>query len=268
MDYIQATVLAVIEGITEFLPISSTGHMVITSSFMGIAKNDFTKLFEIVIQLAAILSVVVIYWRKFFDFTRVQFYMKLIVAVIPALIIGGLFKKHIEAMLETPIFIAVILLAGGIVLLFVDQWFTQPRITDENEINPKKAFTIGCYQTLAVIFPGLSRSAATIIGGMQQGLNRKTAAEFSFFLAVPTMMAATVKSIYDVYKDSPEVLSTSNLGLLAVGNIVAFIVAYASIKFFIGFLTKNGFKLFGYYRIVLGIALLVIHFFIHPLSTN
>jgi undecaprenyl-diphosphatase len=194
--------------------------------------------------------------------------MKLIVAVIPALIIGGLFKKHIEAMLETPIFIAVILLAGGIVLLFVDQWFTQPRITDENEINPKKAFTIGCYQTLAVIFPGLSRSAATIIGGMQQGLNRKTAAEFSFFLAVPTMMAATVKSIYDVYKDSPEVLSTSNLGLLAVGNIVAFIVAYASIKFFIGFLTKNGFKLFGYYRIVLGIALLVIHFFIHPLSAN
>ncbi|RKR10664.1 undecaprenyl-diphosphatase [Flavobacterium sp. 90] len=268
MNTLQAIILAIIEGITEFLPVSSTGHMVIASSFMGIAKDDFTKLFEIVIQLAAILSVVVIYWKKFFDFSRIQFYIKLIIAVIPALIIGGLFKKHIEAMLETPIFIAVILLLGGIILIFVDKWFTNPTINDDVEISNKKAFLIGCYQTLAVIFPGLSRSAATIIGGMQQGLTRKTAAEFSFFLAVPTMMAATVKSIYDVYKDSPEVLSTDNLGILAIGNIVAFIVAYASIKFFIGFLTKNGFKFFGYYRIILGIALLIIHFFIHPLSVN
>lgn len=264
MDYFQAVILAIIEGITEFLPISSTGHMVLVSSFMGIAKDDFTKLFEIVIQFAAILSVVVIYWRKFFDFTRIQFYIKLIVAVIPALIIGGLFKKHIEAMLETPIVIAIIMLVGGIILLFVDQWFKKPTIADENEISNKKAFIIGCYQTLAVIFPGLSRSAATIIGGMQQGLTRKTAAEFSFFLAVPTMMAATVKSIYDVHKDSPEILSTSNLGILAVGNIIAFLVAYASIKFFISFLTKNGFKLFGYYRITLGVAILVINYF-HPL---
>lgn len=268
MSILQAIILAIIEGITEFLPVSSTGHMVIASSFMGIAKDDFTKLFEIVIQLAAILSVVVIYWKKFFDFSRIQFYIKLIIAVIPALIIGGLFKKHIEAMLETPIFIAIILLLGGIILIFVDKWFTNPSINDDAEISNKKAFLIGCYQTLAVIFPGLSRSAATIIGGMQQGLTRKTAAEFSFFLAVPTMMAATVKSIYDVYKDSPEVLSTDNLGILAIGNIVAFIVAYASIKFFIGFLTKNGFKFFGYYRIVLGIALLIIHFFIHPLSVS
>ena len=264
MDYFQAVILAIIEGITEFLPISSTGHMVLVSSFMGIAKDDFTKLFEIVIQFAAILSVVVIYWRKFFDFTRIQFYIKLIVAVIPALIIGGLFKKHIEAMLETPIVIAIIMLVGGIILLFVDQWFKKPTIDDENEISNKKALIIGFYQTLAVIFPGLSRSAATIIGGMQQGLTRKTAAEFSFFLAVPTMMAATVKSIYDVHKDSPEVLSTGNLGILAVGNIIAFLVAYASIKFFISFLTKNGFKLFGYYRITLGVAILVINYF-HPL---
>jgi undecaprenyl-diphosphatase len=268
MNILQAIILAIIEGITEFLPVSSTGHMVIASSFMGIAKDDFTKLFEIVIQLAAILSVVVIYWKKFFDFSRIQFYIKLIIAVIPALIIGGLFKKHIEAMLETPVFIAVILLLGGVILIFVDKWFTNPTINDDVEISNKKAFLIGCYQTLAVIFPGLSRSAATIIGGMQQGLTRKTAAEFSFFLAVPTMMAATVKSIYDVYKDSPEVLSTDNLGILAIGNIVAFIVAYASIKFFIGFLTKNGFKFFGYYRIILGIALLIIHFFIHPLSVS
>lgn len=268
MNIIQAIILAIIEGVTEFLPISSTGHMVIASSFMGIAKDDFTKLFEIVIQLAAILSVVVIYWRKFFNFTKIQFYIKLIVAVIPALIIGGLLKKHIEAMLETPIVIAVVLLGGGIILLFVDKWFTNTRIVEESEITNKKALTIGFYQTLAVIFPGLSRSAATIIGGMQQGLTRKLAAEFSFFLAVPTMLAATVKSIYDVYKDTPEVFNTNNIGILAIGNVVAFIVAFASIKFLIGFLTKNGFKIFGYYRIALGLVLLFIHFFIHPLSVN
>lgn len=268
MNYLQAIFLAVIEGLTEFLPISSTGHMVIASSFMGIAEDDFTKLFEIVIQLAAILSVVVIYWRKFFDFTRISFYMKLIIAVIPALFIGALLKKHIDAMLETPIVVAVILFLGGFVLLFVDKWFQNSTITDETEINNKKAFTIGAFQTLAVLFPGLSRSAATIIGGMQQGLTRKVAAEFSFFLAVPTMLAATIKSLYDVYKETPEVLNTDNLGILAVGNIVSFLVAYAAIKFFIGFLTKNGFKLFGYYRIILGVLLLVIHFFIHPLSVK
>jgi undecaprenyl-diphosphatase len=268
MNTFQAIILAIIEGITEFLPISSTGHMVIASSFMGIAKDDFTKLFEIVIQLAAILSVVVIYWKKFFDFTKIQFYLKLIIAVIPALIIGGLLKKHIEKILETPIFIAIVLLVGGILLLFVDKWFKNATIIEEPEINNKKAITIGFYQTLAIIFPGLSRSAATIIGGMQQGLNRKLAAEFSFFLAVPTMLAATLKSIYDVYKDAPEVLNTNNLGILALGNIIAFIVAYASIKFFIGFLTKNGFKMFGYYRIILGSLLLIIHFFIHPLTVN
>lgn len=268
MDYFQAILLAIIEGLTEFLPISSTGHMVIASSFMGIAKDDFTKLFEIVIQLAAILSVVVIYWKKFFDFSRISFYIKLFIAVIPALVIGALLKKHIDAMLETPIIVAVVLLFGGFILLFVDKWFQKATISDESEINNKTAFTIGAFQTLAVIFPGLSRSAATIIGGMQQGLTRRTAAEFSFFLAVPTMLAATVKSIYDVYKETPEVLNTDNLGILAVGNIVSFIVAYAAIKFFIEFLTKNGFKLFGYYRIILGILLLLIHFFIHPLSID
>ncbi|MEO8515810.1 MAG: undecaprenyl-diphosphate phosphatase, partial [Flavobacterium sp.] len=268
MSIIQAIILAIIEGLTEFLPISSTGHMVIASSFMGIAKDDFTKLFEIVIQLAAILSVVVIYWKKFFNFTKIQFFIKLIIAVIPALIVGGLFKKHIEAMLETPIVIAVVLLGGGFILLFVDKWFTGSTIVDENQITNKKAFTIGCYQTLAIIFPGLSRSAATIIGGMQQGLTRKVAAEFSFFLAVPTMLAATIKSIYDVYKDTPEVFNTNNINVLVIGNIVAFIVAFASIKFLIGFLTKHGFRIFGYYRIALGLVLLFIHFFIHPLSVS
>ncbi|AWA28998.1 undecaprenyl-diphosphate phosphatase [Flavobacterium magnum] len=266
MDYIQAILLAIIEGITEFLPISSTGHMVVFSSFMGIEKDDFTKLFEIVIQLAAILSVVAIYWRKFFDFKRPGFYVKLMIAVIPALFIGGLFKKHIEKMMETPVVIAIMLLIGGIVLLFVDKWFPNPKITDETQISNKKALTIGFYQTLAVVFPGTSRSAATIIGGMEQKLDRKTAAEFSFFLAVPTMFAATVKSIYDVWKNSPEVLNTDNLGLLAVGNVVAFIVSYASIKFLINYLTKNGFRIFGYYRIALGIILLSIYYFESPAS--
>ncbi|WP_298156489.1 undecaprenyl-diphosphate phosphatase [Flavobacterium sp.] len=261
MDYIQAVFLAVIEGITEFLPVSSTGHMVIFSSFMGIEKDEFTKLFEIVIQLAAILSVVVIYWRKFFDFKRLGFYVKLMIAVIPALVIGGLFKKHIEKMMETPVVIAMMLVIGGVLLLFVDKWFTNPKITDETQITNKKALTIGFYQTLAIVFPGMSRSASTIIGGMEQKLDRKTAAEFSFFLAVPTMLAATVKSIFDVYKHSPEVLNTGNMGILAVGNIVAFIVSYASIKFLISYLTKNGFRIFGYYRILIGLIILSIYFF-------
>lgn len=265
MDYIQAILLAVIEGITEFLPVSSTGHMVILSSFMGIEKDDFTKLFEIVIQLAAILSVVVIYWRKFFDFKRLGFYIKLMIAVIPALVIGAIFKPHIEKMMETPVVIAMMLVIGGVVLIFVDKWFKNPRITDESQIDNKKALAVGFYQTLAIVFPGLSRSAATIIGGMEQKLDRRTAAEFSFFLAVPTMLAATVKSIYDVYKDSPEVLNTDNLGILAVGNIIAFIVSYASIKFLISYLTKNGFKIFGYYRIALGLILLAIYYF-EPVS--
>ncbi|AWI24805.1 undecaprenyl-diphosphate phosphatase [Flavobacterium pallidum] len=266
MDYIQAILLAIIEGVTEFLPVSSTGHMVIFSSFMGIEKDDFTKLFEIVIQLAAILSVVAIYWRKFFDFKRLGFYVKLMIAVIPALFIGGLFKKHIEKMMETPVVISLMLLIGGIVLIFVDKWFPNPKITDEAQITNKKALTIGFYQTLAVVFPGTSRSAATIIGGMEQKLDRRTAAEFSFFLAVPTMLAATVKSIYDVWKNSPEILNTDNLGILAVGNIIAFLVSYASIKFLINYLTKNGFKVFGYYRIALGIILLAIYYFESPVA--
>ena len=260
MSLIESIIIAIVEGLTEFLPVSSTGHMVIVSSIMGIDADTFTKLFEIVIQLAAILSVVVLYWKKFFDFKRISFYIKLIIAVIPALIVGGLLKKHIDKMLESPVPIAVILLLGGVVLLFVDNWFKKPVIEKEENISNKNAFVIGCFQVLSVLFPGLSRSAATIIGGMQQKLTRKLAAEFSFFLAVPTMMAATVKSLWDVYKDSPEVLNTNNLSTLLVGSLVAFIVALVSIKFLIGFLQKHGFKLFGYYRIVLGILLLILFY--------
>jgi undecaprenyl-diphosphatase len=258
MDLFRAIVLAIIEGITEFLPVSSTGHMALTSAIMGINKEPFTKLYEIVIQFGAILSVVVLYWKKFFDFRKFSFYIKLMVAIIPALVFGALFKDHIEAVLEKPMVIALVLLVGGILLLFVDRWFNKPVIFRDDEITNKHAFIIGLYQVLAIIFPGLSRSAATIIGGMQQKLSRPLAAEFSFYLAVPTMLAATVKSLYDVYKETPEVLSTGNLNTLLIGSITAFIVAILAIRFFISFLQQHGFRLFGWYRIIIGIILLTL----------
>jgi len=259
MSTLHAIIIAIIEGITEFLPISSTGHMAIASAIMG-DSGAFTSLFEIVIQFGAILSVVVLYWRKFFDFKKLSFYIKLVIAIIPALIFGALFKKHIDAMLEKPMIIAAIMLAGGIVLLFVDKWFQRPIIDKEENISNKNAFIIGCYQVLSILFPGLSRSAATIIGGMQQKLTRRLAAEFSFFLAVPTMMAATVKSLWDMYKEQPEVLNTDNLNILLLGSAIAFVVAALAIKFFISYLQKHGFRLFGWYRIIVGIALIILFY--------
>ena len=257
MNTIQAIIIAIIEGITEFLPISSTGHMAITSAFMGIHTDPFTKLFEIVIQFGAILSVVVLYWKKFLNFKRFSFYIKLVIAIIPALVFGALLKSHIESILEKPFVIAMVLLLGGVVLLFVDKWFVNPKVLREEDITNKQAFVIGGYQVLSIMFPGLSRSAATIIGGMQQKLSRDAAAEFSFFLAVPTMLAATVKSLYDIYKESPEVLNAEHVNILLLGSLIAFIVAILAIKFFISFLQKNGFRMFGIYRIVLGIVLLI-----------
>jgi undecaprenyl-diphosphatase len=259
MDILHAIIIAIIEGLTEFLPISSTGHMAIASAILK-DKGDFVVLYEVVIQFGAILSVVVLYWRKFFDFKKLSFYIKLLVAIIPALAFGALFKKHIEALLEKPIIIAVILVLGGILLLFVDKWFNKPQIDKEEQVTNKHAFIIGLYQVLAIIFPGLSRSAATIVGGMQQKLTRRLAAEFSFFLAVPTMMAATVKSIYDIYKEKPHVLNTDNLNVLLIGSAVAFIVAILAIRFFIGFLQKHGFRMFGWYRIIVGIALIILFY--------
>jgi undecaprenyl-diphosphatase len=256
MDLFHAVILAIIEGLTEFLPVSSTGHMAIASAFFHIENDAFTKLFEVVIQLGAILSVVVLYWKKFFDFKKISFYVKLFIAIIPALFVGALFKKHIDNVLENPLFISIVLLTGGIILMFVDNWFKEGEIKTEEEITPKKAFLIGLYQVLAVIFPGLSRSAATIIGGMQLKLTRSLAAEFSFFLAVPTMMAATVKSIYDIWKEEPAVLNTEGIQYLVIGSVIAFIVALIAIKFFIGFLQKYGFRWFGVYRILLGTVLI------------
>lgn len=263
MDFLQALVLAVIEGITEFLPVSSTGHMIIASSFFGIATDDFTKLFTIVIQLGAILSVVVLYFKRFFQ--TLDFYFKLLVAFIPAVVFGLLFSKKIDALLENPVTVAVSLLIGGIILLKVDDWFSHSHDTEiASEITYSQALKIGLFQCLAMI-PGVSRSGASIVGGMSQKLSRTVAAEFSFFLAVPTMLGATVKKCYDYYKDG-YVLSDDQVNLLIIGNVVAFVVAMLAIKSFIGYLSKNGFRMFGYYRIIVGVALLLIHFLIHPLS--
>ena len=259
MNTFQAVVLAIIEGITEFLPVSSTGHMIIASSFFGIAHDDFTKLFTIVIQLGAILSVVVLYFKRFFQ--TLDFYFKLLIAFIPAVVFGLLFSKKIDALLENPVTVAISLLIGGIILLKVDDWFGNGERT---EITYAQAFKVGLFQCLAMV-PGVSRSGASIVGGMSQRLSRTTAAEFSFFLAVPTMLGATVKKCYDYHKDG-FILTHDQINYLIIGNIVAFVVALLAIKSFIGFLSKNGFKVFGYYRIVVGVALLLIHFFIHPLT--
>ncbi|WP_316818836.1 undecaprenyl-diphosphate phosphatase [Pedobacter nyackensis] len=256
MDYLQAFILAVIEGLTEFLPVSSTGHMVIASSFMGIGKDEFVKLFEVAIQLGAILAVVVLYWKKFFDFSKWQFYLKLIIAVIPALFFGFLLNDFIDETLGNPLFIAVVLLLGGFVLLFIDKLFKNQTIAKEQDISNISAFKIGCFQVLAVVFPGLSRSAATIIGGMQQKLTRHAAAEFSFFLAVPTMCAATG---YKLLKGA-HLLNAENVKLLLFGNVVAFIVAIIAIKSFIGFLSKHGFRIFGWYRIIIGVVLIALYY--------
>jgi len=258
MSLFHAIIIAIVEGITEFLPISSTGHMIIVSSLLGIGKNDFTKLFEVAIQLGAILSVVVLYWKKFFVRNPWVFYAKLIVAVIPALALGALFSDKIDELLESPLTVAITMLAGGVVLLFIDALFTRPSVDTDDKIGFGKAFIIGIWQCLAMI-PGTSRSAASIIGGMQQKLTRSLAAEFSFFLAVPTMAAATGYKLLKTFKDNPEILKDSNnLIALAVGNIVAFVVAMLAIRFFIGYLQKYGFKLFGWYRVIGGAVLLAL----------
>src|ERR1043165_621112 len=254
MTWIKAIIIAVVEGITEFLPISSTGHMIITSSIMGIEKNDFVKLYEVCIQLGAILSVVVLYWRKFFDFSRLNFYLKLIIAFIAAAIFGALFAKKIDALLESPMTVAWAFIIGGIVLLFIDKVFNRLSIDRMEDVSFPKSFFIGCFQVLAMI-PGVSRSAATIVGGMQQKLTRRLAAEFSFFLAVPTMMAATAKKLWD-FKKGGYHFEAQQLPMLLVGNVIAFIVAKVAIRTFIQYLQRHDFKVFGVYRIIAGLAIL------------
>ena len=288
MDIFQSIILGIIEGLTEFLPISSTAHMKFANPLLGVSHTPFNDMFEVVIQLAAILAVVVLYYKKFFDFKRIKFYLKLVIAVIPALVVGFLLKKYIGGALSNLTFIACVMVGGGIILLFIDKAFKNPTIDTEDKIDNKKAFTIGCFQVLSIVFPGLSRSAATIIGGMTQKLTRGLAAEFSFFLAVPTMLAASIKSFYDACKDNylvsnglteaqaksmdihtKDILGGTNLGSLfthdntvsfIAGCVVSFIVALIAIKFFIGFVKKYGFRFWGFYRIVVGAIMLALIF--------
>ena len=262
MDLLQAIIIAIIEGITEYLPVSSTGHMIFASSYFGIEKEEFVKLFQVSIQFGAILAVVVLYWKKFFDFSKLQFFIKLACAVVPALVLGKLFDDKIEVILEHPTPIAIVLIIGGIILLFVDRFFKNPTIYKEEDITIKKAVAIGFWQCLAMM-PGTSRSAASIIGGMQQGLTRQAAAEFSFFLAVPTMLAVTCYSVflktYDKsgLKGFELILKTEdNTKMFIIGNLVAFVVAILAIKFFIEIIKKHGFKPWGWYRIIAGVLLL------------
>ncbi|MBP7184133.1 MAG: undecaprenyl-diphosphatase UppP [Saprospiraceae bacterium] len=254
MNTIEAVILAIIEGITEFLPVSSTGHMIIASSVMGIAEDNFTKMFTVAIQFGAILSVFFIYWKRFF--VSFEFYIKLLIAFIPAVIIGKLAGDYIDALLENVTIVAFSLLLGGIVLVKIDDWMKGHEKIGMNEPDYLTALRIGFFQCIAMI-PGVSRSAASIIGGLFYGLNREKAAEFSFLLAMPTMFAATVYKMYDFYKKGGT-FSSDEIQLLAIGNIVAFIVAILAIKLFINLLNKYGFKYFGYYRIILGATILAL----------
>lgn len=251
MSWLEAIILAVVEGITEFLPVSSTGHMIITEGIMQMKSNDFVQAFIINIQFGAILSVVVLYWKKFFQ--SFKFYYKLFVAFLPAAFFGLLLNDYIESLLESVLVVAIMLVLGGIVLVFVDRWFKNP--SENQEITYPKAFKIGLFQVLAMI-PGVSRSAATIIGGMSLKLTKKTAAEFSFFLAVPTMFAASGYKLLSNYT----AFNAENIPILLVGNVVAFVVALIAIKSFISYLTKHGFAIFGYYRIVVGLLIIVLYY--------
>jgi undecaprenyl-diphosphatase len=249
MSIFEAIVIAIVEGITEFLPISSTGHMIITEKILGIPPSDFVNAFVVNIQFGAILSVIILYWKRFFQ--SLDFYYKLFVAFLPAAIFGFLLDDYIDSLLSNVLVVAISLLAGGILLLFVDKWFSKN--SDDQQMTYTKALKIGFFQLISMI-PGVSRSAATIVGGMQQKLTRKNAAEFSFFLAVPTMFGASVLKLYKNY----QCINTDNIHLLIIGNLVAFVVALLAIKTFIGFLNKHGFKAFGYYRIIVGLVIIVL----------
>jgi len=256
MSILDAIIIAIVEGLTEFLPISSTGHMIITQKLLGVEATEFTRLFTVGIQLGAILAVLVLYWKKFVAPLRNgkwNFYGKLIVAVAPALFLGFIFSDKIDELLDSALVVALTMIAGGFILLFIDRYFRNERIKEEEEIGFANALIIGFWQCIAMI-PGVSRSAASIIGGMQQNLSRKLAAEFSFFLAVPTMAAATGYKLYKGYNT----INSEDIRLFAIGNAVAFIVAVLAIKFFIGYLQRHGFKLFGYYRIIGGLILLAL----------
>ncbi len=254
MSILQTIIIAIVEGITEFLPVSSTGHMIIAQKILAVESSEFVKAFTVNIQFGAILSVLVLYWKRFFQ--TFDFYWKLFIAFIPAAIIGFLASDYIDSLLENVVVVAIMLVLGGVLMLFVDKWFDKP--SENQEMDWKRSLKIGFYQCIAMI-PGVSRSMATIVGGMTTKLSRKNAAEFSFFLAVPTMAAASgYKLLKLILEPTGTTMLSENLTTLLIGNVVAFIVAMLAIKFFIEFLTKYGFKAFGYYRIVVGVAILVL----------
>lgn len=271
MDTLQTVIIAIVEGLTEFLPVSSTGHMIIAQNLLGVESTPFVKAFTFIIQFGAILSVVCLYWKRFFQLNhspipeetsalkkllhKYDFYWKLFIAFIPAAVLGLLFSDAIDAMLERVEVVAITLVLGGVFMLFCDRIFNKG--SEETPFTEKRALMVGLFQCISMI-PGVSRSMATIVGGMAQRMTRKAAAEFSFFLAVPTMLGATVYKVYKLVKEGGMEIITDNLVTLIIGNAVAFIVALLAIKFFIGFVTKYGFKAFGWYRIIVGVLILVL----------
>jgi len=282
VDWIQTIIIAIVEGLTEFLPVSSTGHMIIAQNMLGVPQGDaFVHAFTFIIQFGAILSVVCLYWRRFFrlDTTpapagstllqrlkhRFYFYWILIVGVLPAVVIGLLAKKSglLDWLLDSVLVVAIMLVAGGVFMLFCDRLFNKG--SEKNEVTERRALRIGFYQCISVI-PGVSRSMATIVGGMTQGLTRQRAAEFSFFLAVPTMAGATLLDLLDLLKEDASWATPHNLSMLLLGCVVAFVVALLAMKWFVAFLTKYGFKAFGIYRIIVGGIILVLLLTGHSLA--
>ena len=275
----QVIVIAIVEGLTEFLPVSSTGHMIIAQNVLGVESTEFVKAFTFIIQFGAILSVVVLYWKRFFHLNhdplpegtpafkrsihKYDFYWKLFVAFIPAAVLGLLFSDMIDAMLESVMVVAIMLVVGGVFMLFCDKLFGNG--SEKTKMTERRAFMVGLFQCISMI-PGVSRSMATIVGGMSQKLTRKAAAEFSFFLAVPTMFAATVYKMFKLFRDGGTEIIMDNMGALIVGNVVAFVVAMLAIKFFINYVTKYGFKAFGWYRIIVGAIILALLFTGHSLE--
>ena len=282
MSLFETIIIAIVEGLTEFLPVSSTGHMIIAQKLLNVESTEFVKAFTIIIQFGAILSVIVLYWKRFFKLNEIRifdknsvggltkcarskvyfqrflykydFYWKLVIAFIPAMFLGLLFNDLIDKMLESVMVVAVMLVLGGILMLFVDKWFNHP--SEDQTMDWKRALKIGFFQCISMI-PGVSRSMATIVGGMTTKLTRKNAAEFSFFLAVPTMAGASGLKMVKMLNEPGGVdMLRENAFTLIIGCVVAFIVAMAAIRFFIDFLTKYGFKAFGYYRIIVGTVII------------
>jgi len=255
MDSLAAFILGIVEGLTEFLPISSTGHLMIASHFLGIGNDDFTKTFTVAIQFGAILAVVVLYWKRFFK--SLNFYYKLFVAFLPAGILGFLLIHKIDEMLGNVMVVCWTFFIGGVILLFVDNWFKKAELEPDKEVKYSSALIIGLFQAISMI-PGVSRSAATIVGGLTQKLNRKSAVEFSFFLAVPTMFMATSYKLFQYFKEG-DGFHGQDIQFLLIGNVVAFIVAMLAIKFFITYLQKHGFRIFGIYRILAAIVIYILY---------